>query len=301
MENAIEHTLANFLLNEGSGMLGGKRRKKRVTKRKVTKKKVIKRKVTKRKVTKRKTVRRGMGKILDTQLGYGDGMLGGEILGDGKFPKSYLKLLKKLKGQHKTKKEVGQLYKANKEATLSKRRATIAKKKMPKSHEKAIMKAVEKELKKEEMPKAEEKAILKAINQEIKNEGMQHQNLSALDKALQMEEAEKLAQEMSGIGRFRKRKYMTTAEHRKAKKQAKNNSWIKFLHEHDHKGPKKTRAQLSKLYKKSAFYGVKKAKKSGLGRKRRGGNNPWIEHVKDYQDTHGCSYKEALERASKTY
>lgn len=28
---------------------------------------------------------------------------------------------------------------------------------------------------------------------------------------------------------------------------------------------------------------------------------PWITHVKAYQSKHGCSYKEALSQASKTY
>lgn len=28
---------------------------------------------------------------------------------------------------------------------------------------------------------------------------------------------------------------------------------------------------------------------------------PWITHVKKYQSKHGCSYKEALKEASKTY
>ena len=29
--------------------------------------------------------------------------------------------------------------------------------------------------------------------------------------------------------------------------------------------------------------------------------SPWIAHVKDYRQEHGCSYKEALVGASKTY
>jgi hypothetical protein len=32
-----------------------------------------------------------------------------------------------------------------------------------------------------------------------------------------------------------------------------------------------------------------------------GKTSPWIDHVKSYQSQHGCSYKEALSNASKTY
>ena len=32
-----------------------------------------------------------------------------------------------------------------------------------------------------------------------------------------------------------------------------------------------------------------------------GKTSQWIEHVKSYQSKHGCSYKEALTNASKTY
>ena len=32
-----------------------------------------------------------------------------------------------------------------------------------------------------------------------------------------------------------------------------------------------------------------------------GSGNPWIEHVKNYQAEHKCSYKEALSGAKKTY
>ena len=41
----------------------------------------------------------------------------------------------------------------------------------------------------------------------------------------------------------------------------------------------------------------------GKKKKRKGGakSSPWIEHVKDYMNRHGCSYKEALSGASSTY
>jgi hypothetical protein len=31
------------------------------------------------------------------------------------------------------------------------------------------------------------------------------------------------------------------------------------------------------------------------------GLSPWIKHVKKYQKKHGCSYKEAMKQAKKTY
>ena len=45
---------------------------------------------------------------------------------------------------------------------------------------------------------------------------------------------------------------------------------------------------------------------SGQGRKVKGGcgsckSSNWIQHVKAYQNKHGCSYKVALSEASKTY
>ena len=44
-----------------------------------------------------------------------------------------------------------------------------------------------------------------------------------------------------------------------------------------------------------AGYGKKKKKQSG------GGKSPWVQHVKAYQTTHGCSYKDAMKQASATY
>jgi hypothetical protein len=44
------------------------------------------------------------------------------------------------------------------------------------------------------------------------------------------------------------------------------------------------------------FLGPKRVPRTGEGVQ-----SPWLKHLKDYQTKHGCSYKEAMKGASKTY
>jgi len=50
-------------------------------------------------------------------------------------------------------------------------------------------------------------------------------------------------------------------------------------------------------------YAVQSAMGAGMRPRMTGGRVPsaWIQHVKDYQAKHGCSYKEAMSRAKSTY
>jgi hypothetical protein len=53
---------------------------------------------------------------------------------------------------------------------------------------------------------------------------------------------------------------------------------------------------IAKMSQPNFFGKGKKKVKGGCGT-----CTPWITHVKAYQSKHGCSYKEALSQASKTY
>ena len=55
-----------------------------------------------------------------------------------------------------------------------------------------------------------------------------------------------------------------------------------------------------KKYEEKGAKDKKYVEKKGVERPSRPAN-PWVEHVREYQRQHGCSYKEAMSCAKETY
>ena len=55
-----------------------------------------------------------------------------------------------------------------------------------------------------------------------------------------------------------------------------------------------------KKYEDKGAKDTKYREKKGVERPARPAN-PWVEHVREYQRQHGCSYKEAMSRAKESY